>query len=128
MHVLSHNVVNKEKNILRNKLRFPSYFSFAGEMDKKNFAVFGASSAGRRVVEHLAPLQPKFYLDNNQQLVGESICGLLVLAPTRGLLVSLDSLIITSLNYFSIAHDSNLGFNMEVEFIVPPVELIYGYY
>ena len=113
--------------MLRNKLRFLEYSSFAGEMVCKNFAIFGASSAGRRTVQHLAPLRPKFCLDNNQQLIGGSISGVLVLAPSRELLINLDSLIIASLNYFPIAYGLNFESSLAFEFLVPPVEIIYGH-
>lgn len=114
--------------MLKNKLRFPTYSTFAGETVNKTFAVFGASDAGRRAVQHLAPSQPEFYFDNNEHIIGNAIGGLLVLTPSKELLINLDCLVITSLNYFPIVYELNCESNSSLFFIVPPVEIIYGRY
>ena len=101
--------------------------SFKDKIDKKNYAVFGAKGAGKRVVYHLRPFPPKCYFDNDPDLSGTKISGVLVMKPELEKLERLSTLIITTLNYFPLVYSLQLYGMLDLDVVIAPVELIYGF-
>lgn len=105
----------------------PPLESFKDKVDKKNYAVFGAKGAGKRVAYHLRPFPPKCYFDNDPNLSGTRIPGVLVMKPELEKLEGLNTLIITTLNYFPLVCSLQFYKIPDLNVVIAPVEIIYGF-
>jgi len=111
---------------MKNQVIQCGLFDFRGSVRNSLFAIAGAGNQARRILSHLSPLKPHFITDNDPLKWGSDLLGAKVLAPSDVATYQPDIIILSSLTYFVMASQYGLD-ERSVVFILPPVELIYGY-
>ena len=91
-----------------------------------SFVIAGASSRAARIIGHLSPYRPEYIIDGNPSKCGDIIGEYRVFLPCYFQDFPTDAVVITTLNYFSISEELRV-YSREIVYVLPPVELIYGY-
>ena len=111
---------------MENRVIQRSLLAFRGSVQNSRFAIAGAGNQAQRILYYLSPLKPCCITDNNPLRWGSDLFGVKVLAPSDVGNYNPDIIILSSLNY-SVMARQNDSKERKVVFILPPVELIYGY-
>ncbi len=90
------------------------------------FIIAGAGTQAVRIIRYIRPLRPQYVIDNNSDKWSSVIDGHEIFPPSHYDEEGASLVVIASLNYFAICYGLQ-GKKEDPVYVLPPIELIYGY-